>query len=161
MFQVKIEVPAQSSPVKYETDEKGQICVDRFLSTPMFYPANYGYIPNTLADDGDAVDCLVITPYPIMTGSQIVCRPVGVLMMEDEAGHDWKVLAVPTALVTEQYDYIQELDDVEQCLLDQVEFFFTRYKELEANKWAKVTGWGTRWNAEKLIRESKLGDLHG
>ena len=82
-------------------------------------------------------------------------------MMEDEAGHDWKVLAVPTSLVTEQYEYIQELDDVEQCLLDQVEFFFTRYKELEANKWAKVTGWGTRWNAEKLIRESKLGDLHG
>ena len=157
MFQVLIEIPAQSSPIKYETNEKGEICVDRFLSTPMFYPANYGYIPNTLAEDGDAVDCLVVTPFPIMTGALVLCRPVGLLMMEDEAGIDHKVLAVPSDIVTEEYRHIQSLDDMEECnkgLLDQIEFFFSNYKSLENAKWAEVSGWGTKYDAEVLIRNS-------
>lgn len=155
MFEAIIEVPAKSYPVKYET-QNSTITVDRFLSAPIFYPTNYGYIPNTIAEDGDALDVLVITPYPVMTGAMIRCRTVGVLKMEDESGIDHKILAVPGPMVTDQYDHIQELEDVDKVVRDQIEFFFKRYKEMDKTKWAEVIGWGKREEAVSIIRTTSL-----
>ncbi|MDX1320007.1 MAG: inorganic diphosphatase, partial [Oceanospirillum sp.] len=110
---VAIEIPAQSSPIKYEIEKDySAIMVDRFMATPMFYPANYGFIPNTLSEDGDALDVLVITPYPVLPGSVIRCRPVGVLNMSDEAGPDAKLVAVPHDKLTTVYKEIQDVDDI-------------------------------------------------
>lgn len=155
MIDAIIEVPAKSYPVKYET-QNSTIVVDRFLSAPIFYPCNYGYIPNTIAEDGDALDILVITPYPVMTGAMIRCRAVGVLKMEDESGVDHKIIAVPGPMVTNQYDHIQELEDVDQIIRDQLEFFFKKYKEMDKGRWAEVIGWGSREEAVREIRKTTI-----
>lgn len=151
---VIIEIPAQSNPVKYEVDhEMDALVVDRFMTAPMFYPANYGYVNNTLADDGDPVDVLVITPYPVVAGSVIRCRPVGVLNMSDEAGMDAKLVAVPHEKLSKEYGHIQDVNDIPQLLRDQIEHFFENYKTLEKGKWVKVEGWANADEAKKAIVE--------
>ena len=154
-FYVVIEIPANHAPIKYEIDEDmDSLMVDRFMATPMFYPANYGYIPNTLADDGDALDVLVITPYPVQPGSVIRARAVGVLMMDDEAGGDAKLLAVPHDKLTQMYTDFQDINDVPELLLNQINHFFENYKDLEKGKWVKVQGWENADKARSLILES-------
>ena len=139
---VIIEIPSHSDPVKYEVDkETGAMFVDRFMSTPMFYPCNYGYLPHSLSDDGDPVDVLVVTPIPLISGSVITCRPVGILKMTDEAGVDAKVLAVPIDKLSTMYRGVKTLDDLPQSLLAQIAHFFEHYKDLENNKWVKIDGW--------------------
>ena len=140
---VIIEIPAESSPVKYEIEkEEDAIFVDRFMAAPMFYPANYGYINNTLADDGDALDVLVITPYPVIPGSVIRARPVGILYMTDEAGEDAKLIAVPHEKLSKAYNHIQDLSDLPALDLARIKHFFENYKGLEEGKWVKVEEWG-------------------
>ena len=152
---VAIEIPANSSPIKYEIDKDfDALMVDRFMATPMFYPANYGYIPNTLADDGDAVDVLVVTPYPVVPGSVIRARPVGVLEMTDEAGSDAKVVAVPHSKLSALYDDINEVTDLPALLLEQIRHFFENYKDLEKGKWVKVDGWADSARAKEIIVEA-------
>lgn len=152
---VAIEIPANASPIKYEIDkDMGAVLVDRFMATPMFYPANYGFIPNTLADDGDPLDVLVITPYPVMPGSIIRCRPVGVLNMEDEAGGDAKLIAVPHDKVSKEYQHVQDVEDVPELLRKQIQHFFENYKDLEEGKWVKVQGWDNAEAARQAIRDS-------
>jgi|TARA_B110000971_G_scaffold166613_1_gene170729 inorganic pyrophosphatase len=139
---VVIEIPANSSPVKYEIDKDADaLFVDRFMASPMFYPANYGYINNTLADDGDALDVLVLTPHPVVPGSVIRCRPVGVLNMTDEAGEDAKLLAVPHEKLTQAYNHVQDITDLPEMLRNQIKEFFENYKNLEKGKWVKVESW--------------------
>jgi inorganic pyrophosphatase len=139
---VVIEIPANSSPVKYEIDKDADaLFVDRFMASPMFYPANYGYINNTLADDGDALDVLVVTPYPVVPGSVIRCRPVGVLNMTDEAGEDAKLLAVPHEKLTQAYNHVHDITDLPEMLRNQIKEFFENYKNLEKGKWVKVESW--------------------
>ena len=139
---VVIEIPANSSPVKYEIDKHADaLFVDRFMASPMFYPANYGYINNTLADDGDALDVLVVTPYPVVPGSVIRCRPVGVLNMTDEAGEDAKLLAVPHEKLTQAYNDVQDITDLPEMLRNQIKEFFENYKNLEKGKWVRVESW--------------------
>lgn len=139
---VAIEIPANASPIKYEIDKDSHaIFVDRFMATPMFYPANYGYIPNTLSEDGDPLDVLVVTPYPVVPGSVIRCRPVGILNMTDEAGKDAKLVAVPHTKLTKSYDNVQDINDLPELLLAQIKHFFENYKDLEPGKWVKVDGW--------------------
>lgn len=152
---VAIEIPANASPIKYEIDkDMDALLVDRFMATPMFYPANYGYINNTLADDGDALDVMVITPYPVMPGSVIRARPVGVLKMSDEAGGDEKLLAVPHEKLTQLYNDVHDIDDVPQLLKDQIVHFFEHYKDLEKGKWVKVEGWENADAARAAIIKS-------
>ena len=152
---VAIEIPANASPIKYEIDkDMDALLVDRFMATPMFYPANYGYINNTLADDGDALDVLVITPYPVAPGSVIRARPVGVLKMSDEAGGDEKLLAVPHEKLTQLYNDIHDIEDVPQLLKDQIVHFFEHYKDLEKGKWVKVEGWENADAAREAIMKS-------
>ena len=152
---VAIEIPANSSPIKYEIDkDMDALLVDRFMATPMFYPANYGYINNTLADDGDALDVLVITPYPVVPGAVIRARPVGVLKMSDEAGGDEKLLAVPHEKLTTLYNDIQDIDDVPQLLKDQIAHFFENYEDLEKGKWVKIEGWENADAARAAILKS-------
>lgn len=151
-----IEIPANSSPIKYEIDKDMDcLLVDRFMATPMFYPANYGYIPNTLADDGDALDVLVITPYPVEPGSVIRARPVGVLNMEDEAGEDAKLVAVPHEKLTQLYNDVNDVNDIPELLKAQIGHFFENYKDLEKGKWVKVKGWGTADDARNMIIEAE------
>ena len=139
---VVIEIPANSSPVKYEIDKDADaLFVDRFMASPMFYPANYGYINNTLADDGDALDVLVVTPYPVVPGSVIRCRPVGVLNMTDEAGEDAKLLAVPHEKLTQAYNDVHDITDLPEMLRNNIKEFFENYKNLEKGKWVKVESW--------------------
>ena len=152
---VIIEISANSSPVKYEVDKDiDALVVDRFMPAPMFYPANYGYIPLTQAGDGDPVDVLVITPYPVLAGSVIRCRPVGVLKMEDEAGQDEKILAVPHNKLTKLYENIQDVGDIPQLTKDQINHFFENYKKLEEGKWVKVDQWADKDTALKMITEA-------
>ncbi len=152
---VVIEIPANHAPIKYEIEKDyDALMVDRFMATPMFYPANYGYIPNTLADDGDAVDVLVVTPYPVVPGSVIRCRPVGVLEMTDEAGSDAKVIAVPHDKLTTIYKDVKEATDLPPLLLEQIKHFFENYKDLEIGKWVKVEGWADADRARTIITES-------
>jgi inorganic pyrophosphatase len=152
---VIIEIPANADPIKYEVDkDTGALWVDRFMSTPMFYPCNYGYVNDTLSLDGDAVDVLVPTPYPLQAGSVITCRPVGVLLMTDEKGEDAKVLAVPVSKLTKEYDHIQDVGDLPELLKAQITHFFERYKELEKGKWVKVEGWGDIAAAKHEIQSS-------
>ena len=152
---VAIEIPANSAPVKYEIDkDMDALLVDRFMAAPMFYPANYGYINNTLADDGDALDVLVITPYPVVPGSVIRARPVGVLKMSDEAGGDEKLLAVPHEKLSQLYNDMHDIDDVPQQLKDQIVHFFEHYKDLEKGKWVKVEGWENADSARAAIMKS-------
>lgn len=139
---VIIEIPMHSEPVKYEVNkESGVLFVDRFLSTPMFYPVNYGYVPQTLSEDGDPVDVLVVTPVPLVGGSVIPCRPIGMLQMTDESGVDAKILAVPINKLTKIYESVQTYEDMPKHLLNSLEHFFSHYKDLEEGKWVKLNGW--------------------
>lgn len=139
---VIIEIPANASPIKYEVDiDNGSVWVDRFMATAMFYPANYGFVNQTLGLDGDPVDVLVITPYPLQPGVAIRCRPVGMLNMTDDGGPDAKVLAVPVDKLTPIYKDIKDINDVPDLLKNQIQHFFERYKDLEPGKWAKIDGW--------------------
>ena len=153
---VAIEIPANSSnQIKYEIDKDSDcLFVDRFMATPMFYPANYGYIPQTLADDGDALDVLVVTPQPVMPGSVIRCRPVGVLNMSDESGEDAKLIAVPHDKVTRLYSHIKEYTDLPPLLIQQIEHFFENYKDLEEGKWVKIDNWANSDAARAAIIQS-------
>ena len=152
---VVIEIPANSDPIKYEVDkESGAVFVDRFMATAMFYPANYGYINNTLSLDGDPVDVLVPTPYPLLPGSVIRCRPVGVLKMTDEAGSDAKLIAVPHSKLSKEYEHIKDINDVPALLKAQIQHFFENYKALEAGKWVKVEGWEGVEAAREEIKTS-------
>lgn len=149
---VVIEIPANSPPVKYEVDkDSGALFVDRFMSTAMFYPANYGYIPQTLSEDGDPVDVLVVTPIPLLAGSVIRCRPVGVLKMTDEAGPDAKLIAVPVSKLSKEYENVHSIDDLSQGLIKAIEHFFEHYKDLEPEKWVKVDGWADADAAKQEI----------
>lgn len=139
---VIVEIPTQSDPIKYEVDKDcGVLCVDRFLSTAMHYPCNYGYMPCTLSEDGDPVDVLVVTPCPLLSGSVIRCRPLGMLQMTDEHGPDAKVLAVPIDKLTPLYQNIKTVDDLPMQFLACIRHFFEHYKDLEEGKWVKVEGW--------------------
>ncbi len=139
---VVIEVPQHADPVKYELDKaSGALFVDRFMHTAMHYPCNYGFVPNTLSEDGDPVDVLVATKFPLIPGCVVPCRPVGVLKMEDEKGVDAKLLAVPVSSVKPVYDDVKGPEDMPRFLLDQIEHFFEHYKDLEPGKWVKVRGW--------------------
>lgn len=141
-FNVIIEIPMNSDPIKYEVDkETGALFVDRFMMTAMHYPCNYGYVPNTIADDGDPVDVLVVTPFPLVPGVVVKCRPIGVLQMDDEAGGDAKLLAVPIDKVLPRYTHWQKPEDLQPILLEQIRHFFEHYKDLEKGKWVKVKGW--------------------
>ncbi|HEV7856584.1 MAG TPA: inorganic diphosphatase [Herminiimonas sp.] len=141
-FNVVIEIPMNGDPVKYEVDkESGAIFVDRFMSTAMHYPCNYGYIPQTLSDDGDPVDVLVVTPIPLFPGVVIRCRTIGVLKMNDEAGGDAKLLAVPVDKLSPIYKDVQKPEDLPELTLKQIQHFFEHYKDLEKGKWVKVEGW--------------------
>lgn len=151
---VVIEIPALSEPVKYEVDkDSGALWVDRFMGTAMHYPCNYGYIPQTLGDDGDPVDVLVVTPIPLVPGCVIRCRPVGVLDMIDESGRDEKLIAVPVGKVTTIYEPVKEATDLPQILLNQIKHFFEHYKDLEPGKWVKVESWGDAAKARDVIRK--------
>jgi len=139
---VIIEIPMHGEPVKYEVDkESGALFVDRFMTTSMFYPTNYGYIPNTLSEDGDPVDVLVITPIPLLSGSVIRCRVIGMLKMTDESGVDAKLLAVPINKLSKIYQDVKTHDDLPKHLLLSLEHFFQHYKDLEEGKWVKLDGW--------------------
>lgn len=141
-FNVIIEIPMHGDPIKYELDkETGAMFVDRFMSTAMRYPCNYGYIPHTLSEDGDPVDVLVITPVALITGVVVRCRPVGMLKMSDEAGTDAKLLAVPIDKLCSLYRAIESPRDLPELALSQISHFFEHYKDLEAGKWVKVEGW--------------------
>jgi inorganic pyrophosphatase len=141
-FNVIIEIPMNADPVKYEVDkDSGAMFVDRFMSTAMHYPCNYGYIPQTLSDDGDPVDVLVITPFPLVTGVVVTCRAIGMLNMEDEAGGDAKLLAVPIDKILPIYKHWQKPEDLNELRLRTIQHFFEHYKDLEAGKWVKVKGW--------------------
>ena len=152
---VVIEIPAHSDPVKYEVDkESGAMFVDRFMSTAMHYPCNYGYVPHTLSNDGDPVDVLVVTPVPLISGSVIQCRPVGVLTMTDESGDDAKVLAVPISKLCSSYTRVKDLNDMPPMLIEQIAHFFEHYKDLEEGKWVRVEGWSGVEGAKKEILDS-------
>lgn len=152
---VVIEIPANHAPIKYEIEKDyDALFVDRFMATPMFYPANYGYIPQTLSDDGDPLDVLVVTPYPVAPGSVIRARPIGILNMSDEAGQDAKLLAVPHDKLTVLYKDVKEVSDLPQLLIKQIEHFFENYKDLEAGKWVKVDGWADAAAARAEIEKS-------
>jgi inorganic pyrophosphatase len=141
-FNVIIEIPMNSDPIKYEVDkETGAIFVDRFMTTAMHYPCNYGYVPQTLADDGDPVDVLVMTPFPLTPGVVVTCRPIGMLNMDDEAGGDAKLLAVPLDKILPIYAHVQKPEDLNELSLKQIQHFFEHYKDLEKGKWVKVKGW--------------------
>jgi inorganic pyrophosphatase len=153
-FNVIIEIPAQSDPVKYEADkETGLLHVDRFIGTGMRYPANYGYIPQTLSGDGDPVDVLVITPFPLLAGSVVRARALGMLQMTDESGVDAKLVAVAHDKVCPMTADLKSIDDVPAYLKDQIKHFFEQYKALEKGKWVKVDGWAGIEAAHKEITE--------
>ncbi|GAB3264218.1 inorganic diphosphatase [Chitinimonas naiadis] len=141
-FNVIIEIPANAAPIKYEVDkETGAMFVDRFMGTAMFYPCNYGYVPMTLSEDGDPVDVLVVTPFPLSLSVVVRCRALGVLKMEDESGIDAKLIAVPVEKLCPMYKDIKSTADLPVLLLDQIKHFFEHYKDLEKGKWVKVLGW--------------------
>jgi inorganic pyrophosphatase len=152
---VIIEVPIGGEPVKYEMDKAaGTLVVDRFLHTPMRYPGNYGFVPHTLSEDGDPIDVLVANTRPLIAGCIIAVRPIGVLHMEDEAGGDEKILAVPVPKLTKRYAKVHDYTDLPDITWKQVEHFFLHYKDLEPGKWVKFAGWGDHKDAFRLIEES-------
>lgn len=152
---VVIECPLGGEPVKYELDKaSGALFVDRILHTAMRYPVNYGFIPHTLAEDGDPIDALVVARTPFVPGCISRVRPVGVMLMEDDAGGDAKLLCVSVHKVHPYYDNVHEHTDLPKILLDQIEHFFTHYKDLEPGKWTKFLGWEGKAVAERLILES-------
>jgi inorganic pyrophosphatase len=152
---VVIEVPNGGEPVKYELDKaSGTLFVDRFLYTPMRYPGNYGFVPHTLSADGDPIDVLVCNTRAIVPGAVINCRPVGVLVMEDEGGGDEKIIAVPSPKLTKRYDKVKNYSDLPDISMQQIEHFFAHYKDLEPGKWAKIHHWGDAAEARRLIDEA-------
>jgi len=152
---VIIEIPANTAPVKYEIDkDSGALMVDRFMAARMFYPANYGFVPHTLADDGDPIDVLVVTPHPLVHGAVISARPVGVLIMSDEGGGDVKIVAVPAGKLSTEYDDVKNYTDLPHLLVKQIEHFFEYYKKLEPGKWVKIDEWADADAARKAIQES-------
>ena len=154
-FNVIIEIPMNAEPVKYEVDKaSGAIFVDRVLTTPMRYPCNYGYIPHTLSGDGDPADVLVIMPLPLIPGSVIRCRTVGMLKMTDEAGEDTKLIAVPVSKIFPAYDSVRSVDDLPDLTKERIAHFFEHYKDLEKGKWVKVEGWAGAEDAKKEILAS-------
>ena len=149
---VVVEVPVGGEPIKYEMDKaSGALFVDRFLYTSMRYPGNYGFVPHTLSDDGDPIDVLVASTRAITPGAVINCRPIGVLIMTDEAGGDEKVVAVPSSQLTRRYENIVNHTDLPEITLQQIEHFFVHYKDLEPNKWVKVERWGDAAEAKQMI----------
>jgi inorganic pyrophosphatase len=151
-FNVIIEIPMNADPVKYEVDKvTGAIFVDRFMSTSMHYPTNYGYVPKTISGDGDPVDVLVITPVPLIPGVVVPCRAIGILKMQDEAGEDGKVLAVPTDKILSIYTQWQKPEDLNPLRLKTIAHFFEHYKDLEVGKWVKILGWEGPEAAKKEI----------
>ncbi len=159
---VIIEVPTGGEPIKYEMDKAaGTLVVDRFLHTPMRYPGNYGFVPHTLSEDGDPIDVLVANTRPIVPGAVINVRPVGVLKMQDEAGGDEKVIAVPMPKLTKRYEHMTNYTDMPEITLQQIRHFFEHYKDLEPGKWVKVIGWGDAAEAKKLIVEAIERAKHG
>ena len=152
-FNVIIEIPMNADPIKYEVDKAtGALFVDRFMTTAMHYPCNYGYIPQTLSDDGDPVDVLVITPFALSPGVVVTCRAIGVLKMEDEAGGDSKLLAVPIDKILSIYSHWQKPEDMNALRLKTIQHFFEHYKDLEPGKWVKVKGWEGPEAAKQEIR---------
>ena len=151
---VVIEVPIGGEPIKYELDKaSGALVVDRFLYTSMRYPGNYGFIPHTLSGDGDPCDVVVLNTRAVAPGAVMSCRIVGVLIMEDNAGEDEKLIAVPSSWLTQRYDTVHNYSDLAPILLQQVEHFFAHYKDLEPGKWVKVKGWGDAEVARRLVIE--------
>jgi inorganic pyrophosphatase len=151
-FNVIIEISMNADPIKYEVDkDSGAIFVDRFMGTAMHYPCNYGYIPQTIAGDGDPVDVLVMTPFPIIPGAVVRCRALGLLNMTDEGGEDAKLLAVPVDKILPSYSAIKDIKDVNPMTLNVIQHFFEHYKDLEAGKWVKVRGWGGVADAHQEI----------
>ena len=151
---VIIEVPIGGEPIKYEMDkDSGALMVDRFLYTAMRYPGNYGFVPHTLSGDGDPCDVIVANTRAIVPGAIMSCRIVGVLLMEDEAGGDEKLIAVPSAKLTRRYEHVKNYTDLPGITLQQIEHFFTHYKELEPGKWVKVVRWGDAEEARKMLLE--------
>lgn len=141
-FNVIIEIPMNAAPIKYEVDkDTGAMFVDRFMSTAMYYPCNYGYIPHTLSEDGDPVDVLVLSSVPIITGAVVRCRPLGMLRMADESGEDAKILAVPVDKLCGLYRNIKSYTDLPELVISQISHFFAHYKDLEIGKWVKINGW--------------------
>lgn len=154
IFNVIIEIPMNADPIKYEVDkESGAIFVDRFLGTAMHYPCNYGYVPQTISDDGDPVDVLVITPFPLIPGVVVSCRAIGIFLMDDEAGGDAKILAVPEDKILPLYSNWKKPEDLNPMILNQIKHFFEHYKDLEPGKWVKVKGWeGPEAAKEELLK---------
>lgn len=156
-FNVVIEIPMNSSPIKYEFDkESSAIFVDRIIPVCMYYPCNYGFIPHTLSDDGDPADVLVVGDFPLMPGCVIKARPIGVLIMEDESGMDEKILAVPLAKIDPTYKHIKSYKDLPEIMIKKIEHFFASYKALEPNKWVKIQGWEDFDSAKKIITKALL-----
>jgi inorganic pyrophosphatase len=152
---VIIEVPVGGEPIKYEMDkESGTLFVDRFLYTPMRYPGNYGFVPHTLSADGDPIDVLVCNTRAIIPGAVINCRPVGVLVMEDDGGGDEKLIAVPSTKLTKRYEKVQNYSDLPGITIEQIQHFFQHYKDLEPGKWVKIHHWGDSKEAQRLITEA-------
>lgn len=152
---VIIEIPMGGEPIKYEVDkESGALFVDRILGTSMRYPCNYGYIPHTLCGDGDPADVLVFMNRPLLPGSVVTCRPIGMLRMTDESGEDAKILAVPINKISKYYDGVNSVDDVPPIKLQQIAHFFEHYKDLEEGKWVKIDGWEGPESAKKEILDS-------
>ena len=152
---VIIEVPVGGEPIKYELDKaSGTLVVDRFLYTPMRYPGNYGFVPHTLSSDGDPIDVLVCNTRAIVPGAVINCRPIGVLVMEDDGGGDEKLIAVPSSKLTKRYDNVRNFTDLPPITKEQIEHFFAHYKDLEPGKWVKIHHWGTTEEAYQCIRDA-------
>jgi inorganic pyrophosphatase len=152
---VIVEVPVGGEPIKYEVDKaSGALVVDRFLYTPMRYPGNYGFVPHTLCGDGDPLDVLIANTRALVPGSVINCRPVGVLVMEDESGMDEKLIAVPSSHVTRRYDGVQTVADLPGITRSQIEHFFQHYKDLEPGKWVRIARWGDAADARAIVLEA-------
>lgn len=152
---VIVEVPLGGQPIKYEMDkEAGTLVVDRFLYTPMAYPGNYGFVPHTLSEDGDPIDVLICNTRALLPGCVINVRPIGVLIMEDNAGQDEKIIAVPSHKLTKRYDDVHDYSDLPQITLLQIEHFFEHYKDLEPGKWVRIGDWFSVGDARKLIRKA-------
>ena len=152
---VIVEVPIGGEPIKYEIDKNsGALMVDRFLYTPMRYPGNYGFVPHTLSDDGDPIDVLVCNTRPIVPGAVMNCRPIGVLVMEDDGGQDEKIIAVPAESISRRYVTVQESADLPEITRYQIQHFFEHYKDLEPDKWVRIEGWGDSVAARKMIEQA-------
>jgi inorganic pyrophosphatase len=152
---VIVEVPIGGEPIKYELDkDAGTLVVDRFLHTPMRYPGNYGFVPHTLSDDGDPIDVLIANTRPIFPGAVINVRPVGVLKMNDDGGGDEKIIAVPSAKLTQRYLNVHNYTDLPQITLEQIQHFYEHYKDLEPGKWVKIIGWGDAAEARQFITDA-------